>query len=201
MSNIFGTRKFSICNNKTNKLNPYFVTGFADGEGCFAINIYKDPRRKTGWEIKLSFSIHLHKKDLPLLSRIKSYFVTGNISSSKAGTCTYYVNSPKDLAAIIDHFGDEYPLITKKRADYLLFKMAVNLINNKEHLTKEGFNKILSLKASMNFPGGLSNSLKAAFPSVSPAIRPEIKVPENIDPNWLAGFHCWWWGLFWSEDF
>lgn len=27
--------------NTTSTLNPYFVTGFADGEGCFAINIYK----------------------------------------------------------------------------------------------------------------------------------------------------------------
>jgi len=29
-------------------LNPYFVTGFSDAEGCFAIGLTKDSKRKTG---------------------------------------------------------------------------------------------------------------------------------------------------------
>lgn len=39
------------------------------------------------------------------------------------------IGSIKDLAVIINHF-DKYPLITKKHADYLLLKMAVNLVQN-----------------------------------------------------------------------
>lgn len=27
----------------TNNLNPYFVTGFCDGEACFTVNISKNP--------------------------------------------------------------------------------------------------------------------------------------------------------------
>jgi hypothetical protein len=30
------------------KLDPYFVTGFIDAEGCFAINLLKNLRYKTG---------------------------------------------------------------------------------------------------------------------------------------------------------
>ena len=30
-----------------NKLNPWFVTGFTDAEGCFIILILKDPKNKT----------------------------------------------------------------------------------------------------------------------------------------------------------
>jgi hypothetical protein len=59
------------------------------------------------------------------------------------------VQSIKDIAVIVEHF-DKYPLITQKQGDYLLFKMAVNLILNKEHLTIEGLRKIVAIRASMN---------------------------------------------------
>lgn len=49
------------------------------------------------------------------------------------------LESIKDLLVVIEHF-NKYPLITKKRVDFELFKLAVLLIKNKEHLTKEGLN-------------------------------------------------------------
>lgn len=63
---------------------------------------------------------------------------------------------------IIDHF-DQYPLITKKHLDFILFKEAFQLFINKSHLTPEGLIKMASLKASMNL--GLSKTLKEAFPA------------------------------------
>ena len=79
-----------------------------------------------------------------------------------------------------------YPLLTQKRADFELFKMAVKLINDGEHFTEEGLCKIVSIKASMG--KGLSGKLKESFPSIIHALRPDVLIPENIDPNWLAGF-------------
>ena len=67
-----------------------------------------------------------------------------------------------------------------------MFKKAVNLINDKEHLTLEGLRKIAAIKASMNL--GLSESLKAAFPNIIPATRPQISKELIPDPNWLVGF-------------
>jgi hypothetical protein len=37
-----------------------------------------------------------------------------------------------------------------KALDYLDFCKAINLINNKTHLTKEGLNKIIKIKSGMN---------------------------------------------------
>ncbi len=54
-----------------------------------------------------------------------------------------------ELAIIIKHL-DKYPLITKKRGDYELFKEAYELIRRQEHLNNEGILKIASLKASLN---------------------------------------------------
>lgn len=96
------------------------------------------------------------------------------------------VTSIKDLTnQIIPHF-DKYPLITQKRADFELFKQVVDIMNRKEHLTTEGLNKIVSLRASMNW--GLSEVLKESFPEITPVPRPEVSHQGTQDPNWLAGF-------------
>lgn len=46
----------------------------------------------------------------------------------------------------------------------------VDLIKAKEHLTMEGMQKIVSIKASIN--RGLNETLKAAFPDTIPVSRP-----------------------------
>ena len=61
----------------------------------------------------------------------------------------YRVSSLSNLQVIIEHF-DKYPLITQKQADYLLFKEAVNLIINKEHLSLTGLLKLVGIKATIN---------------------------------------------------
>jgi len=76
--------------------------------------------------------------------------------------------------------------ILKKRADFELFKSIVVLMDQKKHLNLEGIIKILSIRASMNI--GLSRELKVVFPNITPVPRPLVELPENIDPNWLAGF-------------
>ncbi len=167
------------------EMNPWFLTGFSDGEACFLINIFKSSKPKAGWGARATFELGLDQKDLLILNRIKSYLGVGNITSKTNGSCVYSVQSVKDLAVIIDHF-DKYPLITKKGADYFLFKMAVNLIKNKEHLTKEGLRKIVAIKASIN--KGLSNTLKEIFPDVKPVPKPLIADQEIKDPNWISGF-------------
>jgi len=85
----------------------------------------------------------------------------------------------KDLAVLMDHL-DSYPLITKKRADFELFKRILELMNRQEHLTQEGLIKIVSIKASMN--RGLSEDLQIAFPNVIPVLRPTVSVATIPDP-------------------
>jgi hypothetical protein len=72
----------------------------------------------------------------------------------------------EELKILINYF-DKYPLITQKYADYQLFKQAFLLIDNKEHLTEEGLQKLVAIRASMNL--GNSVALKAAFLPSSPA--------------------------------
>ena len=64
----------------------------------------------------------------------------GNISKYESQMVHFRVQSIKEIQVILNHF-ENYPLITQKQADYILFKMIVNLINNKKHLTIEGLKK------------------------------------------------------------
>jgi hypothetical protein len=53
-------------------------------------------------------------------------------------------------------------------------------MNNKAHLTFEGLNRIVNIKASMNL--GLSDMLKAEFKGYSPVVIPLINNEKTIDP-------------------
>nr|YP_009741111.1 LAGLIDADG endonuclease [Fusarium cerealis]QID41890.1 LAGLIDADG endonuclease [Fusarium cerealis]QID41942.1 LAGLIDADG endonuclease [Fusarium cerealis]QID41994.1 LAGLIDADG endonuclease [Fusarium cerealis]QID42047.1 LAGLIDADG endonuclease [Fusarium cerealis]QID42100.1 LAGLIDADG endonuclease [Fusarium cerealis] len=169
-----------------NNLNPYWVTGFADAESCFGFRVRKNLKLKLGWEVIPYFSINLHTKDLSILLDIKKFFGVGNISSGKE-TAIYQVNSTKDLLnAIIPHF-ELYPLLTKKRADYLLFKSAIELIKQQEHKYIEGLHKLIGIKASLN-KGILNEELNSYFNNIVPQERTSVPLPEVINPYWFAGF-------------
>jgi hypothetical protein len=63
----------------------------------------------------------------------------------------------------------------------MLFAQIVSLVNQKEHLTLCGLQKIISLKASMNL--GLSDELKAVFTNITPVVRPLVQNLPIPDPN------------------
>lgn len=109
----------------------------------------------------------------------------GKITKHRSQSYQFRVSSVKDLAIIINHF-DKYCLNTQKQADYELFKQAFYLIQNKEHLKKDGLHKIIAIKASMNL--GLSDSLKEAFSSIVPVQRSKVDNISVRDPYWIAGF-------------
>ena len=160
--------------------------GFTDAEGSCIIRIRKNSKYKNGWSISPVFSVTLSKKDLHLLEAFKAYFGIGSIAESGKDTFKFKVESVEQiLKVIIPHF-NKYPLISKKFADYILFKTVIELINNKIHLTTEGLHKIVSIKASIN--KGLTTELKEAFTEVNPKERPLVVIPDIIPEQWIAGF-------------
>lgn len=181
-------------------LNPWFITGFTDAEGTFGIFIQKSSTSKLGFTIIPLFQIGLHKKDEQLLKDIQGNL--GGIGKISYGQNTVYfkVQSLKEiLTVIIPHF-DKYPLISQKRADYLLFREIILMMGRGEHLDKGNFRTIINIKASLNL--GLSEELKVAFPETVAVPRPLVDYPTIPDPEWVAGFvsgeGCFYIGL-WKE--
>lgn len=188
------------------KLNrPWFITGFVDAEGCFQVIIRKKQKdiENYRWAVEACLAINIHKKDLQLLKLIQSYFGgAGRIGKDRNGCSDFVISSLDDiLSKIIPHF-DNYPLNSKKLADYLLFKQIVMMMKRGEHLSPEGLEKIINIKASLN--RGLSPVLKEFFPNFVPAARPltdsfshhqstniekkDIVINKPLQPDWVAGF-------------
>jgi len=185
-SKQFGLRKFSTYSSTI--INPGVWSGLIDGEGSFSIIIDKNKSRKRGWRVQLKFQTGLHTKDLNLLYLLQQHL--GGIGSihlaRNRDIVNYSIDSIGDLNKLFFHF-EKYPLLTQKAADLLLFKKAVELVNNKAHLTVEGLNKIVNIKASMNL--GLSDILKSEFAGYTPVERPVINYDNLIlDPHWISGF-------------
>lgn len=149
--------------NNLKPLDPNYVTGFVDAEGCFHISLRKKSVRKVGYAVDLSFSIGLDTKDKELLILIKAFFQDIGILSVHENVVRWRVRSIEDLKILLNHF-DSYPLITKKKIDYYLFKQAFQIIINKEHLTEVGLLKLIAIRASIN--KGLSEVLREAFPGL-----------------------------------
>jgi hypothetical protein len=165
--------------NKLPKLNPWFITGFTDAEGCFSITVTPDARSKLKWRVSPLFIINLHKKDIAILEAIKNTLVVGKIRTNGINMSQYLVETFTDLQLIVDHF-DKYPLITAKVSDYLIFKECLKIINLREHLTEKGLLKIVGLKSSLNW--GISDKLFKAFPNAIPINRPEYKFKGITEP-------------------
>ena len=74
------------CSTQNLTMDPWFVTGFTDAEGCFSLSVGLCPRNKkmkVGWTVQAIFQIELSQIDLDLLKSIKSFFGVGNILERK----------------------------------------------------------------------------------------------------------------------
>ena len=161
------------------------MTGFVDAEGCFSVIIEISEDFK--WKVRVSFEINLHEKDKEILYKIQSFFGVGAVYHRSDKKKSVYrvtnVNYMKDV--IIPHF-TIYPLISKKALDFFFWSKVVEIILNKEHLTKEGFLKILPYYASIN--RGVSKKVKKYYPDIIPVEKTDVSLPENLNPQWVSGF-------------
>ena len=84
-------------------LEPQWITGFTDGEGCFHLSFIKSKTSKLHWGISLEFKISLHEKDINLLKQIKSYFGVDKIHKHGKTSLQFRIRSVKELSVLINH--------------------------------------------------------------------------------------------------
>src|SRR5947207_14551655 len=61
-----------------------YISGYADGEGCFTVSI--SPRRKlrAGWEVRPSFSVSQNGDRAEVLHAFQTYFGCGSIRPDRS---------------------------------------------------------------------------------------------------------------------
>ena len=87
-------------------LDPWYVTGLAEGEGCFCVSLAIRAKLRVGLEVRPSFSLSLNERDLELLGGLQAFFGCGWIRESKSDrTFKYEARSIGDLTSkILPHF-------------------------------------------------------------------------------------------------
>jgi hypothetical protein len=133
-------------NDNNTKLNPDFVTGLTDAEGCFLILAPKNDKSKFKVYFSLKYKISMLDNEVELLKLVKSFFNCGVLRQNNNGTVDFEINDFPSLKTIlIPHFL-KYPLRGTKYLDFLSFKEASHIFENREHLKEEGINKLYLLR-------------------------------------------------------
>jgi hypothetical protein len=137
-------------------INPWYIVGFTEGEGCFAITISKHRTKKIGKEANLCFEIELRGDDRPILEKIQERFGCGrivNLNYQRYGWkphVKFVVKRQKDIFFKVIPFFKKFPLQGKKAKDFELFCQAARIFKTKSHLTEKGINELLKIREFMN---------------------------------------------------
>nr|QID02896.1 hypothetical protein [Orbilia oligospora] len=132
-------------------INPWWLAGFIDGEGCFLISIRESNIYKVGYQVTLIFQISQHLRDLELMTRIVEYLQAGRLIHRKNHPLVVYtVTKFSDIEEKIIPFLEKYRLQGVKRLEFENWRKAALIIKEKGHLTNKGINEIKKIKEKMN---------------------------------------------------
>ncbi len=131
-----------------------YFSGFVDGEGCFYIGFSKRDDLPMKWQILTEFHVSQNPGSKNVLNALQrrlgcGYLKPNHPKSSSDKTWILVVKDKNDLRKKVIPFFDKHPLQTTKRLDYYVFKKVVQMIEERNHLTEEGFRKIVELVFSL----------------------------------------------------
>ncbi len=169
--------------NQQERLDPRWVAGFVDGEGCFHVSINKHPRMSTGWQVLPEFRIVQHMRDETILQKLQQFFRTGKVVVNHGDRKELRIRKLRDLDKVVAVF-KQYSLRTRKRNNFETFKEILELIKRDEHLKHEGLTRIANMCWTMN------RKVKPRFLESSETIRqksPKKAIKIESDPCSDAG--------------
>lgn len=135
--------------NQQERLDPQWIAGFVDGEGCFHVSINRNKKMTLGWQVLPEFRVVQHEKNQNVLYKLKDYFGFGNVVINHGDRKEFRVRKTSDLRDIVKFF-DKNKLRTNKSYDLSYFSKILDLMKKGEHLNIKGLLKIGRLSSKMN---------------------------------------------------
>src|SRR5437867_5923854 len=99
-------------NQQERLVDPSWVTGFVDGEGCFSIGLVRQPDRdgrkgyKTGYQVSHEFAVTQGAKSIAVLRALHEFFGVGQVlintrhDNHKEHLHRYVVRRRRDLLEV-----------------------------------------------------------------------------------------------------
>ena len=146
-----------------NQNHGYYIAGFADGEGSFNVSLKKRKDYVGQWKVTASFNVS--QKDRVILSFVKKVIGCGTLRTRCDGVVYYEVTNINSLYENVLPFFKRFRFLSaSKKRNFAIFSNIVEKMHRKEHLTKEGFTKILQLREQLN--KGVGRTRKYTLQSV-----------------------------------
>ena len=145
-------------NQQERLLTNDWVVGFVDGEGCFSCPIFRNGSMTLGWQVQPSFVVVQGVSSRSVLDAMVPFFGCGRLSinrrydNHREHLYRYYVSRFRDLRDVIVPFFEDHRLVVKAD-DFRSFASIVRAMRRKEHLTRDGFERLLRLAYGMNAEG------------------------------------------------
>ena len=143
----FGGKKVGI------NLQPQWIVGFVDGEGCFYVGIFNRKDMTVGCQVQSEFTVVQHEKNIQILYAFKKFFGCGKVCPNHGSRKCFKVRKKEDLLTIILPFFEQHPLKTTKNLYFLKFREILLLQAKNEHLTPSGISKIQKIKTTIHTKG------------------------------------------------
>ena len=131
-----------------------YISGYADGEGCFTVSIAPRATLAVGWEVRPSFSVSQNGDRAEVLYVLQAYFGCGSIRPDRSDKTLKWETRRLDelVERVVPHF-IRFPLLSAKQLDFERFAFVCGLMAEGEHRSRLGLLKIVSIVREMN-PSG-----------------------------------------------
>jgi hypothetical protein len=131
----------------------YFLGGFFEGEASLYASVKSNKTSKFGFYVDPEFAVYQHSSGLFLLERSKLLFNCGSIykKPGSENVWNFTISNRKTILEKVIPFYEKYVFpFSAKQESFLSFKELVISLEKKEHLSKEGMRKILTLAYTLN---------------------------------------------------
>jgi hypothetical protein len=131
-----------------------YISGYADGEGCFTVSISPRPQLRVGWEVRPSFSVSQNGDRAEVLFALQAYFGCGSIRPDRSDKTVKWETRRLDdiVSRVIPHFIGS-PLLSGKRLDFERFAIICWLMTRGAHRRRDGLAQIVKIAREMNAGG------------------------------------------------
>jgi hypothetical protein len=143
--------------NQQERLDDY-LAGYVDGEGTFHVAIQRNPSTRFGWQLVPEFHVSQNPERASILLMLQGRLLCGRIQpNARQGrrdkSLVFVVRKRSDLLKKVIPFFESHPILSEKRLEFETFASIVRAMDRKEHLSQEGFRRLLDMAVQMNGGG------------------------------------------------
>ncbi len=131
------------------ELDPQWVVGFVDGEGCFYVDVNPHQEMAIGYQVLPEFRVVQHERDVQVLYSLKRFFHCGVVRRNHEDRYELRIRKLSCLLEVVAFF-ERYPLKTKKQVDFRKFAQIIRMMTEKRHLAQDGLEQIIDITLTMN---------------------------------------------------